>query len=486
MASVYIPAMPARAHQTEGLDKARGRPGFGWLMEMGTGKTKTDLDEGGELFCEGEIDAWLMLAPKGVYTNWLTDEIPKHWTPEFRDQCVLGAWRGGGTVANRAEVDSVFSRDPATLKFFAMNIEAVAQSERAFDIAYEFVKRHRGRVKISIDESTAIKNPTAQRTKAVGRLQDMASYRRILSGQPVPNGPMDLFSQMDWAVPGSLGSSFYAYRARYAVLQKQYFGKRAVQQIVGYRDLAELAERIKPHTFRKRKEECLDLPEQIYTPYRYVELTDQQERIYREVRDNATACIDGTEHVTATLVLTQLLRMQQVLCGHVVDEEGRVHQLESKRPQAMIDWTEEVRGGGVIWCAFQDDVRRIEAALGKAYGPDKVSMYHGQISQDECDVNKRRFQDGTANWFVGSLMKGSRGLTLVRRSDTLYYSNTQNLDHRDQSESRTHRDGQHWPCTYGDLVARGTIEETITIPSLRKKIDLATAVLSDPTRRWLV
>lgn len=483
---MYVPALPPREHQIEGLAKARGREGFGWLMEMGTGKTKTDLDETGQMFCDGDIDACLVLAPKGVYTNWMTDETPKHWTPEFRDLVVEGAWRGGGTRANKDEVNRLFSGDPATLKMFYANIEALS-SDRAFEIIYEFCRRHRGRLKISIDESTVIKNPQAQRTKTVYRLQELASVRRILSGQPVPNGPLDIYSQLDWAVPGALGRSYFGFRSRYAVIQKKYFGQgtKAVQVVVGYRDIPELRDRIKPHSFRKRKEECLDLPEQIYTPFRHVELTPEQRRIYNELRDNATACINGAEYVTATLVLTQLLRMQQVLCGHVVDELGNVHELPSNRPTATVEWSEECRSGGVIWCAFQNDVRRVGAALEKAY-PGKVSYYHGEISQDECDVHKKKFQDGTTNWFLGSLQKGARGLTLVRSSDTLYYSNTQNLDHRDQSEARTHRDGQHWPCTYSDLVAAGTIEETMVIPSLRKKIDLATAVLSDPDRRWLI
>ncbi len=484
----YSPALPPRAHQIEGLEKARGRAGFGWLMEMGTGKTKTDLDETGRLWADdGDIDAFLMLAPKGVYTNWLTDEVPKHWRPDMLEDVLTHKWQGGGTRREQDALKTMMDRD-YRLRFLCMNIEGIGASDRAFAVAEEFVRRHAGRVKISIDESTAIKNPQAVRTRSIGRLRDMASVRRILSGQPVPNGPMDLYSQMDWAVPGSLGRSFFAYRARYAVMQKQFFGSRAVQQIVGYRDLTDLAERIRPHTFRKRKEECLDLPEQIYTPFRNVELTAQQERIYREVRDNATAAIssaDDSTYVTATLVLTQLLRMQQVLCGHVVDEEGRTHQLDTRRPQAALDWTEECRNGGVIWCTFQDDIQRLTEALERAY-PGRVAPYHGGISQDECDVSKLRFQNGDADWFLGSLQKGSRGLTLVRASDTLYYSNSQNLDHRDQSESRTHRDGQHWPCTYSDLVVPGTIEETIVIPSLRKKIDLATAVLSDPTRSWLI
>lgn len=484
MALRYSPALPPRAHQVEYAEKARGKPGFFHMGEMGTGKTKSMLDEAGELYCEGEIDAVLMLAPKGVYTNWETDEIPKHWTPEFRETVTVGAWRGGGTVANRAEVNTMFSDDP-TLKFFAMNIEAVGASERAFDIAYEFVKRRRGRVMIIIDESTVIKNPMAVRTKAVGRLRDMAAYRRPLSGQPVPNGPMDLYSQMDWAVPGHLGSSFFAYRARYAVLQKQYFGTRAVQQIVGYRDLAELAERILPVSFRKLKSECLDLPEQIYLPPRLVELTAQQRRIYNEVRDNATALLSGQDHVTATLAITQILRLHQICCGHVVDETGNVHRLDSNRPAAMLEATEEMRGSGVIWATYRDDIDRIEEALRRAYGADKVASYHGGIDQAQCDINKRRFQDGSADWFVGTPQKAARGLTLVRTSNSLYYSNSNNLDHRDQSESRTHRDGQHWPCAYGDLQAAGTVEEKI-VTNLRAKIDLATAVMGDGYRSWMI
>jgi len=480
----YVPALPPRAHQIEGLNKARGRPGFGWLMEMGTGKTKTDLDETGELYCEGEITACLMLAPKGVYTNWETDEIPKHWTDDFRQEVTIGAWRGGGTRANRDEIERLFTPDP-TLKFFAMNIEALGASDRAFDIAHEFVSRHRGRIKISIDESTAIKNPTAVRTKAVDRLRDMANYRRILCGQPVPNGPMDLFSQMNWAVPGSLGSSFYAYRARYAILQKQMFGTRAVQQIVGYRDIDELAERIRPHTFRKRKDECLDLPEQIYLPPRTVELTDQQRRIYNEVKENATALLSGDDYVTATLALTQVLRLHQILCGHVVDEMGRTHRLDSNRPRVMLEATEEMAGSGIIWATYRDDIERIEETLRKAYGADKVVSYHGGVPQDQRDIAKRRFQDGYADWFVGTPQAASRGLTLVRTPNSLYYSNSHNLDHRDQSESRTHRDGQHWPCVYGDLQVPGTVEEKI-VQALRKKIDLATAVLKDGYRSWVI
>lgn len=485
----YEPKLPPRAHQIEGLEKAARRPGFGWMMEMGTGKTKTDLDETGALYYEGGIDAHLMLAPKGVYTNWETDEIPKHWPDSLiQEDSVRAIWKGGGTVANRDEVNRLFQPGERRLKMLSMNIEALAASDRAFDVAYEFVKRHRGRVKISIDESTMIKSHAAQRTKAVYRLRDLASHRRVLCGQPVPNGPMDIFSQMDWAVPGCLGSSFFSFRARYAVMQKQYYGSRAVQQIVGYRDIPDLRQRLQPHWFRKRKEECLDLPEQIYLTPRNVELTDQQRRVYEDMRDAATAeltAADGsTSYATAELALVHMLRLHQILCGHVVDEEGRVHRLDSNRPKVMLEATQEMKDG-IIWAHYQDDIDRIVETLEKAY-PGKVVQYHGRVPQDQRDIAKRRFQDGDADWFVGTQSAAGRGLTLVRTANTLYYSNSHNLDHRDQSESRTHRDGQHWPCTYGDLQVPGTIEDTIIIPSLRKKISLATAVMGDPHRSWLV
>lgn len=484
MLTKYEPVFSRRAHQDEALAKAAGRPGFGYIMEMGTGKTKTTLDEIGELFCAGQLPAVLMLAPKGVYTNWETDEIPKHWSEDFRSHTVRGIWRGGGTVANRDEISRLFSADPLTLKFMSMNIEALGASEKAFSVALEFVKRQRAMV--VIDESTMIKNPQAARTKAADRLTEHSPIRRFLSGQPTPNGPMDIYSQVNWAHPGYLGRSFFGFRAKYAVLQKQYFGTRAVQQIVGYRDLPELRDRLKPITFRKRKEECLDLPPQIYLPIRNVELTDQQRRVYNEVKENATAELSSQSFVTATSALTIMLRLHQILCGHVTDEEGRVHLLETNRPAAMLEQLEEMGKDGIVWATYRPDIERIEEALRKRYGASKVVSYHGGVSQADRDLAKRRFQDGDADWFVGTPQAASRGLTLVRTANTLYYSNSHNLDHRDQSESRTHRDGQHWPCVYGDLAVRDTIEDRTIIPALRKKMDLASVIMGDPERRWLV
>lgn len=472
-------------HQREAISLSRGRAGFAYFVDMGGGKSRIDLDETLELHCSGEVDGWLILAPKGCYTNWSMEEIPKWSGEDCLDHMSIAVWDGRKTREKKEEINALFSpSDRARLDVLVMNIEALATSDRAFALAREFVRRHR--TKITIDESVKIKNPAAQATKSVGRLRDEALYRRVLCGQPVPNGPMDIFSQMDWVVPGCLGRSFFSFRSRYAVLEPTYYGTRRVDQIVDYRDLDDLAQRIAPHSYRKKKEDCLDLPPKIYMPFRQVEMTDQQRRVYREMRETCTAEIEDSAHATATLVITQIMRLHQVLMGHLVDEEGNLHLLDTRRPQAMLDWCEEVRGSGIIWCCYRAELDRLEAVLRKAYGDDSVVRYHGGCSDAELEQSKLRFNDGSARWFLSSQHKGARGLTLLPGRDTLYYANTPgNLDHREQSEDRSHRNGQTGSCTYSDLIVPGTVEEKF-VDALRRKIDLASVVMRDGPRAWMV
>lgn len=479
----YSPALPPRAHQTEAVAKGRGRRGFGWLMEMGTGKTKTDLDETGVLWADdGDIDAYVILAPKGVYTNWPNEEIPKHWRPDMLQDVLIGVWQGGGTRAQRDMMEAMLQSD-YRLRVLVMNIEAVGSSDRAVDFLRAFIRAH-PRCKVSIDESTVIKNAQAVRTRQLDKMRESILIARIMSGGPMPNGPMDMYSQLNWAVPGSLGRSYYAYRAKYAVVQKQYFGSRAVDQIVAYRNLDDLALCVDEHSFRKRKDECLDLPPKIYLPPRHVELTPEQERAYREMRDNCTTMLESMDHVTATMALAQLTRLHQILCGHVTDEEGNVHILPTRRITALLEHCEEVGDSTIIWAVYRPEIERIEEALRRAWGPDSVVSYHGGVTPADREIAKLRFNDGSARFFVAN-QTGARGLTLVRSADAAYHSNSFDWDFRSQSEDRIHRDGQTRPCSYQDFMVPGTMEEK-QVTALRRKLDLSSEVLRDGYRQWLI
>lgn len=487
-------------HQIAASEKGHGKRGFGYFMEMGTGKTKVDIDDFAELVEEKEVQQHLIFAPKGVYMNWPEREMPVHTPDWLQESSVVGVWCGAHTVANKNELRALFHDDPSRPSVCVMNIEAIGATDMAMEFARRFVRRRP--TMITWDESTSIKNPDAIRTRMSKQLALNAAYRRVLSGWPNPNGPMDLFSQIDVIEPGYLGSNFYAFRSRYAILQKQFFTipgqfvrnketgdlepkMRQVQQIVDYQNLEELRRRLSPINFRIKKEDCLDLPPSTYR-FRDVEMTPEQRRIYREVRENATAAINGLgDYVTVNQVITLLLRLHQIAIGHVVDEVGIEHELPSNRPAQLLEDLEECESQVVIWCSYQTDIRRVVAAITKAWGPGMVAEYHGGIKHADANDNLKAFLAGTRKYFVGTPAKGGYGNTMTNAADTIFYSNTDNLEHRLQAESRTHRHTQTRPTTFTDLRCRGTVEERI-IENLREKIDLATDLMGDGYKKWLI
>ena len=183
---------------------------------------------------------------------------------------------------------------------------------------------------MAVDESTTIKTPTAKRTKAILSLGKLAKYRRILTGSPVTKSPLDLYTQCNFLHEELLGfNSYYTFRNRYAVMRNANFGGRRVQLVAGYQRLDELAKILKPFSDRVLKENCLDLPEKTYIE-RQVELTDEQKKTYATMKSAALASLKG-KMATAPHVLTQLMRLHQITCGHLKnDDENQIHNLSYK------------------------------------------------------------------------------------------------------------------------------------------------------------
>jgi SNF2 family DNA or RNA helicase len=475
----YTPRTPPYAHQQRALDLSWDREQFALLMEMGTGKTKVALDTIGMLADARAVRGAVVVAPKGVYMNWVNKEVPQHLPPEVGAWTF--AWSGGRTARQRNQLEMLLDRSHPRFPILVMNTEALSTGDRAMGLVEQFL---RGRDCIMVvDESTTIKSPSASRTKAAIRLGKHARFRRILTGMPVTKSPLDVYSQFEFLRPGLLGfRSYYAFRARYALMEMKHFGPRSINVVTGYQNEADLQQRLAPHSFRVLKEDCLDLPPKVYTS-RSVELTPEQRRVYDSVLEDATAKLGSGDHVTATEVITQLLRLHQVSCGHVVDENGVCHQLPENRTAEMLAAVEESRGGPmIVWSAYRADIPRIVAAL-RPHGP--VAQYHGGTPDDERAMSVQRFTDGSARFFVGTPNTGGFGLTLTNAANVVYYSNSHSLELRSQSEDRPHRIGQRKSVTYVDLVAGGTVDEKI-IASLRKKIDIASAVVGDGYRQWLV
>ena len=469
-------------HQRKAFDESWAAEYYALFMEMGTGKSKVVIDTIGALFESGKIKAALIIAPKGVYDNWVRGELPLH-LPERIDHQIF-RWSPTRTQRYEQELaDFIVSREPR-LKVFVMNIEAFS-SQRGTDAATAFLYQNPDNIMV-VDESTTIKNRRAARTKNVIALQGRAKYRRILTGSPITQSPMDLFSQCSFLSEDALGyRSYYAFQGRYAMVQRRVMGHRSFQQIVGYRRLDELSCKLDRFSNRALKTECLDLPVKVYTR-REVELTPEQARLYAQMKKLALAQLDNGELATTASVLTQIMRLQQICCGHLQPDDGEILTLKNNRLSGLLDVTEELQGKAIIWATYTYDVQQVASALRDRFGTEAVATYFGATPQEQRQEIVESFQDPDSplRFFVGQPKTGGFGITLTAANTVIYYSNSYDLEIRLQSEDRAHRIGQTNKVTYVDLVAPGTIDEKI-LEALRNKIDLAGKVLKEKAREWL-
>ena len=469
------------AHQVTALERGWQRPEFGLFMEMGTGKSKVLIDNLGMLYQAGEINFALVIAPKGVYRNWVAKEIPEHMSDDIPHRVIR--WVASPNKTQQAEMRSV-GEEFDGLTIFVMNVESFSSIKGKN--AGEWMGRAFGRNGlIAIDESTTIKNHKAKRTKALMKIASAFKYKRLLTGSPVTKSPMDLYSQCEFLRPGLLGyDSYYAFQGRYAVVQRKTMGSHAFQQVVGFRNLDELTFKIDQFSYRVLKQDCLDLPDKIYT-VRYVGLTKQQRDMYNSIKQHALVMLDNGELSTAPAVITQMLRLQQILSGHLKTDDGDTIYFDSKRMDALKEILEEHDGKAIIWSRFRYDIRQITKMLNDTFGQGCAASYYGDTSDDERQRAVNDFQNSEhLKFFVGNPSTAGYGLTLTEADLVIYYANDFNLETRAQSEDRAHRIGQKNNVTYVDLISEGTIDERI-VKSLQSKIDIGAKVLGEEAREWL-
>ena len=468
-------------HQIKALEKSWAQESYALFMEMGTGKSKVLVDNIAMLYDRGAIKGALIVAPKGVYKNWDQIEFPVHMPEHVEYTKVL--WEPNLTKKKQFELDTLFD-DKGDLKILIMNVEALS-TEKGLDFAHRFLNMLCGRALIGIDESTTIKNPTAKRTKNILKLRNLAKYRRILTGSPVTKSPLDLYSQCEFLDPFHLGhSSYYSFRARYAHMLERNFGGRRVQIVGSYRRLDELSEKLEKFSYRVLKEECLDLPPKTYMR-RTVELTSEQNKVYAQMKQMALAMLDDKVMSTVN-VMTQLMRLHQVTCGHFKADDGTITQLDNNRVKALLELLEETDGKVIIWANYREDIKNITDSLKKVYGDDSTVEYWGEVDSTLRQENIAQFQqkNGPTRYFVGNAQTGGYGITLTAANTVVYYSNNYDLEKRLQSEDRAHRIGQTGSVTYVDLIAEGTIDEKI-VKSLRSKINIANEIMGEDFKDWI-
>lgn len=488
-------------HQFAALARMNGRDEFALLMEQGTGKTWTLLADAENRYRAGDIDGLLVIAPKGVHTNWVRIEIPTH----MEVPVVAEAWHSGMGKRARERLDAALFRvrersEVPPLRVLAISYDALLTKDGQ-SIATAFLRVTRAM--IVLDEAHRIKNPSATRTKRVQALRPHARLARIATGTPIANSPLDIFVPMDFLRSGLIGTTSYrAFVAEYSELVSpdspmmrrmiERNPKAAHAQIVArdeegrprWRNLERLQARLAPYSFRVLKRECLDLPEKVYTR-RFFELApaarreyDRMEKTWR-IREE-----DGTE--TPVTRLHSMLLLQQIASGYVTTD-GVVRRIvsdaEDERMKAFLDELEDIDGQFIVWARFREELSRIEAALTAA--GVTCAQYHGGTPEKERAAIIDKFQTGALRAFIGQPGAGGTGITLTAASTVIYYSNDFNLGTRLQSEDRAHRIGTRRSVRYIDLVAEDTLDGAI-VSALQRKEDVAARVLKDRVARTRV
>ena len=469
-------------HQREALRLSYKKENFAYFMEMGCGKSKVLIDNIAWLYWNNKIDTAIIVAPKGVYTNWKNNELPAHLHEGISSKVYI--WKSSLTKRETTELKSSVGHEARrNLRILLINVEAFA-TKKIFKFLDTFT--HRSKFLIAVDESTTIKNIKAKRTKALIKFSEGAKYKRILTGAPITKSPLDLYSQCLFMSDKVLGfDSYWSFQGRYAVIMNRKMGSHQFNQVVGYKNLDELKKKIDPHSYRVTKKEALDLPPKTYVT-RQVDLTMEQERHYQSLKKSSVALLEDGNMVTAPEVMTRLLRLQQLLCGYLVTDDGEVKHIPNNRLAVLLEVIEEMEGKVIIWSRFRHDIMKICSSLKGVYGQDSTVTYFGDTTMAQRDEAIARFQnpEDPTRFFISNAQTGGMGITLHAATNVIYYSNDFNLESRVQSEDRAHRVGQHNPVLYVDLVCPNTVDVHI-VKTLVNKNKLANITLGEKVLEWL-
>ncbi len=455
-------------HQIRGYNMAlinfTLRRGFGFLFEMGCGKTLTAIAVAGTLYAEHKINKLLVVAPTSVCSVW-PEDFGKFADFPHLEKIMLG------TKSQRLKQLKELESFPCeALKVAVINYESVWRDD-IFDKLVDFNANM-----IICDESQRIKTHDAQQSKAMHKLGDLARYKLILSGTPVQNNAVDLYSQYRFLDPTVFGNNFYKFRNRFCVMGG--FNKR---QIVNYKDLDLLIKKEHSIAYRVTKKEALDLPEQTFET-RYITLTPSEKKLYNTLKKESATELANGETISASTVLTKLLRLQQFTGGFVIaDGEEKPQQIGSGKINALEDIVDDyVIDSGkklVIFARFRAELDLIQKLLDKK--KLKYGVIYGDIKlSDRGEIVKDFQENEETKVFLAQIDTAGLGITLTAADTCVYYSVNFNYAAYSQSLARIHRIGQRNTCTYIHLTTKGTVDELI-MKALHKKEDLAKTIVDD-------
>lgn len=423
---------------------------------MGTGKTLTTIAVAGALYDHGLIRRLLIVAPLSILGVWEEEFV------RFADfEHTLVILKGSG--AKKSEQLRAIPCEG--LQIAVVNYESAWRLEKelaawAADL-------------IVCDEGHKIKTHSISASKALHRLGAQAQYRMLLTGTVVTNKAIDVFSQYKFLNPAVFGNSFYAFRNRYFDM----VGYGNHTPVLKKNMTDELMMRIHSIAFRVTKDECLDLPETTDVNQR-VELEPEAQRLYHGlVHDSFIALKDG--EVSATNVLTRLLRLSQLTGGFLQSDEKSVTLPVSRAKldalSDILDSAQQECKKVVVIARFIPEIAAIRKLL-EAKGI-RYALITGEV-KDRAEQVAAFQTDPTVTVFIGQIATAGLGITLTAADTMVFYSMDYSMANYEQARARIHRVGQKNVCTYVHLIAAHTVDEKV-LKALKSKADLAQMLIDD-------
>lgn len=481
----YIPQRKPDENQSKALKKMRGKKAFALLMAMRMRKSKVLVDDFGEMELAGQVKDLMVIAPGGVYRTWI-DILRGDLSEDLKERILVHIWQSGsGARIERDRKEFLKHKDgPRAL---IINIEALSRPGEAREFCKAYLTRKN---MVGIDESTRIKNKSKRTDFIIKAIKPRATYRRILSGLVAPRSPLDLYFQYDFLDSKILGwNSWYSFRSHVAYMKIEWFGGRSVQIIDkkegnnGFKPEAikELKKLTDPYSYR------VEFRPKVPTTYEKweVEMTPEQEKAYREMKEFATTMLANEANITATVVIAQIMKLHQILCGHVKDEEGIEHLIPENKTSALLEILEDYGGKAIIWFSYDIDLRKAAKAITEEYGEGSVARFWGGNVKTREAEEKSFKTDPKCRFMLATPDSGGMGRTWDMADLAIYYSSKDNLEHRDQSEQRPMGRDKTRGVDVIDIVCPGTVEIKI-LEALRNKINMSTVINGDTWREWVM
>jgi SNF2 family DNA or RNA helicase len=434
----------------------RASQGIALLMEMGTGKSLTAIAITGALHLAGKARRALVVAPLSILGVW-EEEFRK-----FADFDYTLAILQGGLVK---KADTLRHMTGSALQVAVVNYESAWRLEKDI-LAWRPDA-------VIADEGHKIKTHNIAAAKAMHRIGAKAAYRLLLTGTVITNKAIDIFSQYKFLNPDIFGPSFYVFRNRYFDM----VGYGQHTPVLKRNMEGELTAKLHSIAFRATKAECLDLPETVDI-VRHVELESAAIKIYRDLVQDSYAEL-GQGEVTATNILTRLLRLSQLTGGFIGDDAGGAPmRISTAKQEALEDILEAALQEDqklVVIARFLPEIEAIRKLLEKR--GVQYACVMGGVKDREAQVTAFQ-QDPEVRVFIGQIATAGLGFTLTAANTMVFYSTDYSMSNFEQARARIHRAGQTKKCTYIYLTAKGTVDEKV-LKALKDKANLARSLVDD-------